>query len=396
MVKYFFIDKSYPYNINIFDQRIAEYYVWGSNLLNKSDAKQRTTPINGSLSLPTNTTFSGGLNESDSLPTVTQNSTLTTKSTFYSLSSPRVQSSSAATTAKRIFFENDHNSTKPLCPVIPPVLVGPIKVWFDYPSWDELMELYPFIKPGGHGQPENCTSRHKVAIILPYRDRDRQLRAFLHNLHSLLTKQQLDYSIFVVEQIPHQTFNRAKLLNVGFAEAKKLYDWQCFIFHDVDLFPEDDRNLYTCPEQPRHMSVAVDKFSYKLPYATIFGGITALTVEQFEKLNGFSNDYWGWGGEDDDMASRVKLHGFEISRYDANIARYKMVKHAQEKENAVNECRFSLMYKVNRRWPKDGLTTLDYKVLNVTFEKLFTRILVDLKEEESRAKLAKEKICAKR
>jgi len=52
-------------------------------------------------------------------------------------------------------------------------------------------------------------------------------------------------------------------MNVGFAEAMKLYQWQCVIFHDVDLFPEDDRNFYTCPDQPRHMSVAVDKFGYK-------------------------------------------------------------------------------------------------------------------------------------
>lgn len=57
-------------------------------------------------------------------------------------------------------------------------------------------------------------------------------------------------------------FNRGKLLNVGFTEALKLRDFDCFIFHDVDLIPEDDRNLYTCPEQPRHMSVAVDKFHY--------------------------------------------------------------------------------------------------------------------------------------
>lgn len=58
-------------------------------------------------------------------------------------------------------------------------------------------------------------------------------------------------------------FNRAMLFNVGFLEALKLRDFDCFIFHDVDLIPEDDRNFYTCPEQPRHMSVAVDVFQYK-------------------------------------------------------------------------------------------------------------------------------------
>ena len=60
------------------------------------------------------------------------------------------------------------------------------------------------------------------------------------------------------------TFNRGMLMNVGFVEAMADFNWTCAIFHDVDLLPEDDRNLYTCPQQPRHMSVAVDKFSYKL------------------------------------------------------------------------------------------------------------------------------------
>ena len=52
---------------------------------------------------------------------------------------------------------------------------------------------------------------------------------------------------------------RAMLMNVGAAEALKSYDYLCFIFHDVDLLPEDDRNLYSCPVQPRHMSVAINK-----------------------------------------------------------------------------------------------------------------------------------------
>lgn len=56
---------------------------------------------------------------------------------------------------------------------------------------------------------------------------------------------------------------RGMLMNVGFKEALNESDFDCFIFHDVDLLPEDDRNLYTCPELPRHMSVAVDVFKYR-------------------------------------------------------------------------------------------------------------------------------------
>ena len=61
-------------------------------------------------------------------------------------------------------------------------------------------------------------------------------------------------------------FNRPMLMNIGFVEALKIYDYQCFIFHDVDLIPENDNNIYNCPKQPRHMSVAVEKLNYRLEY----------------------------------------------------------------------------------------------------------------------------------
>ena len=57
-----------------------------------------------------------------------------------------------------------------------------------------------------------------------------------------------------MNQADSNLFNRAMLLNVGFEEAMSDRNWTCAIFHDVDLLPEDDRNIYSCPEQPRHVS----------------------------------------------------------------------------------------------------------------------------------------------
>lgn len=42
----------------------------------------------------------------------------------------------------------------------------------------------------------------------------------------------------------------------------------------------------------------------RLPYNEFFGGVSGLTVEQFQKINGFPNAFWGWGGEDDDLWNR--------------------------------------------------------------------------------------------
>ena len=59
-------------------------------------------------------------------------------------------------------------------------------------------------------------------------------------MHKILQRQELEYQIFVINQVGNDPFNRAKLLNVGFIEALKLYDWDCFVFHDVDLGKNKD------------------------------------------------------------------------------------------------------------------------------------------------------------
>ncbi|GBP88074.1 Beta-1,4-N-acetylgalactosaminyltransferase bre-4 [Eumeta japonica] len=185
---------------------------------------------------------------------------------------------------------------------MPPGL-GPIEANKTEIELDAVERRFPEVRRGGRYRPRACAARHRVAIIVPYRDRQQHLAIFLNHMHPFLMKQQIDYGIFIIEQQGASDFNRAKLMNVGFAESQRARrgGWQCFVFHDIDLLPLDGRNLYTCPRQPRHMSASVDTLDFKLPYPEIFGGVSAMTLEQFQKVNGFSNKYWGWGGEDDDM-----------------------------------------------------------------------------------------------
>ncbi|CAI9737032.1 beta-1,4-N-acetylgalactosaminyltransferase bre-4-like [Octopus vulgaris] len=183
-------------------------------------------------------------------------------------------------------------------------LVGLQPIKKEILSWSRLNKIHSNVLLGGHYKP-NCLTKESVAIIIPYRDRQFHLKVFLNNMHSILQRQLIEYGIYIIEQSDSLAFNRGMLMNVGFAESLKLYNYSCFIFHDIDLIPDNDKNIYDCEETPRHMSVAVDKMKYKLPYNTLFGGVVAMKKEEFRKVNGFSNRYFGWGGEDDDLYNRL-------------------------------------------------------------------------------------------
>lgn len=276
------------------------------------------------------------------------------------------------------------------CPIDPPKLIGNLRIDINISSgpdsFEETLKKSPALEKGGHWNPNYCKARSRVAIIIPYRDREEHLKYFLMYMHKILQRQELDYKIYVVNQVDDNNFNRAKLLNIGFVESLKQYDWQCFVFHDVDLVLENDKCLYRCPEMPRHLSVAIDKYKYRLPYYSIFGGITSMTVDHMITLNGYSNKYWGWGGEDDDMFARVRSANYNILRPGANLARYKMIRHLRESSNVNNPDRFRLLKNAVERMSIDGLSSLEYTVKAIHSEWTHTVIDVDLGEPEGREK----------
>ena len=64
-------------------------------------------------------------------------------------------------------------------------------------------------------------------------------------------------------QTGNLAFNKAKLMNIAFLYAMKEDSYDCVVFHDVDLLPEDDRLMYTCKDKPHHLSVSIDKYGYR-------------------------------------------------------------------------------------------------------------------------------------
>jgi len=65
----------------------------------------------------------------------------------------------------------------------------------------KFRNVFPDVKGGGHWQPIECKSRFKVAIIVPYRNREFHLRLFLNYMHPFLQKQRLDYRIYIIEEV---------------------------------------------------------------------------------------------------------------------------------------------------------------------------------------------------
>ena len=86
-------------------------------------------------------------------------------------------------------------------------------------------------------------------------------------------------------------------------------------------------------------------YGYRLPYARILGGVAAIHSDLFIKVNGYSNKFFGWGGEDDDFSARCRRKGIDIVRYPQTIARYQMIKHKHDKGNEKNPARFVTLIK---------------------------------------------------
>ncbi len=155
--------------------------------------------------------------------------------------------------------------------------------------------------------------KDKLAIIVPYRDRETHLNVFIPHMNNFLANKGIDYTIFVAEQADDRPFNYGKLCNVVVNEIPKDYTYFCF--HDVDMLPLTDDCDYSYPETPTHLATNVEAHRNKLPYPQYFGGVILINREDFEFANGYSNEYWGYGFEDLDLLKRLEKSDAYLEKY---------------------------------------------------------------------------------
>jgi hypothetical protein len=150
---------------------------------------------------------------------------------------------------------------------------------------------------------------HKLGICIPYRDRRSHLEELIDKLGKLLTKKGINHKFYVGHQVDEKLFNRGAMKNIA---AQYAFNDGCdyIAWHDVDMVPDENVD-YSYPENnPIHIATQLSKYDYGMNYDQYFGGVILFTKEQVEKTNGYSNDYWDWGQEDDDLFWRCYYEGY--------------------------------------------------------------------------------------
>lgn len=119
--------------------------------------------------------------------------------------------------------------------------------------------------------------------------------------------------IVAVQPDDGRKFNRGLLLNAG-ARVAMRQGFPTLILHDVDLLPSDDLREWYTRAEPAGTALHIGARWGRYDYAGYLGGVLKLGTADFAATNGFPNSFWGWGGEDDALAARLKTAGVTTTR----------------------------------------------------------------------------------
>lgn len=153
------------------------------------------------------------------------------------------------------------------------------------------------------------TEKYSNVIIIPYRNRKIHLDYFIENTVPLIEELMPNTLVVVVEQEEGKLFNRGAILNVGFKIYKDKTKY--FLTHDVDINPTRlfIKSKYNCQIDTGDIQGLFTSVSNTL------GGIIKISSDDIFDINGFPNNFWGWGAEDKALQVRAEFFKKNITKY---------------------------------------------------------------------------------
>ena len=212
-------------------------------------------------------------------------------------------------------------------------------------------------------------------IIIPYRNRKEHLDLFIKDVIPLFETYLKPFKLVVIEQEDGTLFNRGMLLNIGFNEYKDRAD--NFYNHDVDVYPNEKcvKEYYT------HDNYKCDNefVGIYTPPCNTLGTVIKFHKSLFNKINGYPNNFWGWGSEDKALQNRVEFMKIPITkilfRNSSNIKDYITVKNDIDDRHRNDTFQLKVNFEYNifntlttenkyKHVMSSGLNNLEYKIIN--------------------------------
>lgn len=144
----------------------------------------------------------------------------------------------------------------------------------------------------------------KILIVVPYRNRENHLIDFLKFTPSYFTNQNITFDILISELENIGDWNAGLCCNsvINFDIGEK---YEYIYIHHVDVFPLNGDWFF-----PEVNEILFNLGDY---------GSCIMKYDYFFDVGGYSNNFWGWGYEDDCLYRRLLYNNYKLVDLDYRI-----------------------------------------------------------------------------
>jgi hypothetical protein len=219
----------------------------------------------------------------------------------------------------------------------------------------------------------------KLLIVVPYRNRKEHLEDFLINTPKYFNNQNFTYDILICELDQIGDWNAGLCINSLIKFIDKInIEYKYLYIHHVDIWPISGDWIF-----PKDDEVYFNMGDY---------GSCLLTMKAFLDVQGYSNNFWGWGGEDNELYQKLREKQYKVNEI-SNISNIQYETKYQSHERKFNGKNYANTIKQLMLLPKEKRSNIhdfndgaEVKDLKLIQKNIYHHIVVPKKKSANETK----------